>query len=237
MQQAGLQFINEEFFAASVLPDQIDELLSLGWRHFGEQFFRYNVGILDQDIRNVIPLRIRLSQFSLSKSQRRILRRNEDVDVVVKPIEIDQSAEELFDRHKERFDHSVPDSIYNFLSREPSTSPCEGREVRVTKQDELLAASYFDVGKSSTSGIYAIFEPTIADRSLGIFTMLKEIEYSIETGREFYYQGYCYNGTSFYDYKKRFRGTEAFDWNGNWFGVTALAGIGNNEVSGNNGAA
>ena len=46
--------------------------------------------------------------------------------------------------------------------------------------------------------------------------MLKEIQFAIETGKKFYYQGYSYEGNSFYDYKKRFRGSEAFDWTGNW---------------------
>jgi leucyl-tRNA---protein transferase len=110
----------------------------------------------------------------------------------------------------------VPESIYNFISRDPDDSPCDVKELRVTKEGELLAVSYFDVGSNSTSGIYAMFEPTITTRSLGIFTMLKEIEYSRQTGRKFYYQGYAYQGPSFYDYKKRFRGTEAFDWRHEW---------------------
>ena len=51
--------------------------------------------------------------------------------------------------------------------------------------------------------------------------MLKEIEFAQENGKEFYYQGYAYEGESFYDYKKRFRGTEVFDWKGNWKPITA----------------
>ena len=61
-----------------------------------------------------------------------------------------------------------------------------------------------------------MFDPARAERGLGIFTLLKEIEFAIETGREFYYLGYAYDGPSFYDYKKRFRAAEAFDWRGNW---------------------
>jgi arginyl-tRNA--protein-N-Asp/Glu arginylyltransferase len=46
--------------------------------------------------------------------------------------------------------------------------------------------------------------------------MLKEIEYAIGNGKELYYQGYAYEGESFYDYKKRFRGTEIFDRKHSW---------------------
>lgn len=216
MLDADLRYINEAFVAEQVSGDKMDMLWAHGWRHFGTQFFRYNLGFLDLDIRFVIPLRIRLSDFSFSKSQRRVLRRNADLAVVIRPVEIDAKVEQLFDRHKQRFDHSVPDSIFDFLSTDPASSPCEAKEIRVTLGDNLLAASYFGISDHAASGTYAMFEPSIAHRSLGIFTMLKEIEYAIESGKEFYYQGYCYEGESFYDYKKRFRGTEAFDWSSEW---------------------
>ena len=212
----NFRLINEEFYADQLLPEQMDSLWANGWRHFGTHFFRYNVGFLIDDLRFVLPLRIRLADLASSKSQRRVLRRNEDLEVTIGAINIDTASQALFERHKTRFNHGVPESIYNFISRDPADSPCESKELRVTKDGELLAVSYFDVGGNSTSGIYAMFEPTVTDRSLGIFTMLKEIEYSNETDREFYYQGYAYQGASFYDYKKRFRGTEAFDWRNDW---------------------
>ena len=210
------RLINEEFGADRVLPEQMDSLLAMGWRHFGPHFFRYNVGFLHLDIRFVLPLRIRLSDFSLSKSQRRILRRNSDLKVRFGPARITDEDHRLFHRHKTRFDHSVPASLCNFIAPEPDGSPCECSELRVFDRGELIAVSYFDVGCGATSGVYGIFEPDVKDRGLGIFTMLKEIEWAIETGRKFYYQGYAYDGPSFYDYKKRFRGTEAFDWKGVW---------------------
>ena len=213
---ADFEYINEAFEANTVTPQQLDTVLAHGWRHFGTYFFRYNLGFLDFDIRRVIPLRTRLSDFSLSKSQRRVLRKNEDLEVIIRPIEIDDAAEKLFHRHKVRFDHNIPESIFDFLPHDAASAPCETKEVCVYKDEELIAASYFDLGARTASGIYAIFEPTEAALSLGIFTMLKEIEYANHAGKEFYYQGYSYEGESFYDYKKRFRGTEMFDWNGNW---------------------
>lgn len=216
MLDAAASFINEEFHAERVSPGQMDSLLAAGWRHFGTHFFRYNLGFYEFDVRRVIPLRIRLSNFSLSKSQRRILRRNADLETSVRPITITEEAEELFHRHKRRFKHGVPDSIYDFLSLDAAHSPVEGREVAVFENGELIAVSYFDVGDRTTSGIYAMFDPKKARRGLGIFTMLREIEFSLDAGKEFYYQGYAYEGESFYDYKKRFRGTESYDWNRGW---------------------
>lgn len=212
----NFRLINEGFHADAVRPEQMDTLWANGWRHFGTYFFRYNVGFMHDELRFVTPLRIRLADFRSSKSQRRVLRRNADLEVAIGPAEIDPACEQLFHRHKTRFDHGIPESIYDFLSTEPAESPCEAKEIRVFENGRLLAVSYFDIGSVSTSGVYGTFEPNVTDRSLGIFTMLKEIEYSIQSGREFYYLGYAYEGESFYDYKKRFRGTEAFDWRHDW---------------------
>jgi arginyl-tRNA--protein-N-Asp/Glu arginylyltransferase len=217
MLSTDFRYIHEEFDADLVTPEQMDVLWSDGWRHFGTHFFRYNLGLLGEHIRYVIPLRIDLANFKFSKSQRRIMRSNSDLTAERRPIKIDTATEELFHRHKQRFKHSVPRTLYDFLSRQPDVLPSDAQEFRVYSDKRLIAVSFFDLGASSASGIYGMFEPDESHRSLGTFTMLKEIELAIDTGRRFYYQGYAYAGESFYDYKKRFRGTEAFDWNGNWY--------------------
>lgn len=211
-----LELINEEFLAETVEPPVYDMLLADAWRHFGTHFFRYNLGIYENEIRRVIPLRIRLSDFAFSKSQRRVLHKNEDLHVEISPAEITEETERLFHRHKQRLDHGVPDSIYNFLSREPANAPTDGYQITARRGDELLAVSFFDIGSNSLSAIYGCFDPAASSRSLGIFTMLKVIEFAASNGKTFYYHGYAYEGGSFYDYKKRFSALEAYDWNGNW---------------------
>lgn len=209
-------FINEEFYTRHVSPQQLDWLLASGWRHFGEHFFRYNIGIHENELRLVLPLRVRLAKFEISKSQRRILRKNQDLRIVFRPIEITAEKENLFERHKQRFNHAVPDSLYDFLSTEPANVPSEALEVCVYERNKLLAASFFDVGAATVSAVCAMFEPSETSRSLGIFTMLLTIDFASKNGKTFYYPGYAYEGNSFYDYKKRFSALEEFDWRGDW---------------------
>ena len=209
-------FINEEFYTPQISPQQLDSLLADGWRHFGEHFFRYNIGFYESELRRVLPLRIVLKNFKSSKSQRRVLKKNQDLQVVIRPIEITPEKEILFEKHKRRFKTAVPDSLYDFLSHEPAKIPCEALEVCVYNQEKLFAASFFDVGENSVSAVYAMFEPKETTRSLGIFTMLITIDYALEKGKSFYYPGYAYEGNSFYDYKKRFSALEVFDWEESW---------------------
>jgi arginine-tRNA-protein transferase len=152
-----------------------------------------------------------------------VLRRNEDVVCKIGPIEILPETHELFAAHKTRFESDVPPSIYTFLSTDPANVPCQAFETSVNLNGKLVAASFFDVGAEAISSIYGIFDPQETTRSLGIYTMLKEIEWAIDNGRQYYYPGYAYDGESFYDYKKRFSALERFDWYGSWVDFTELA--------------
>ncbi len=215
-QDTELILINEAFYADHVTRRELDTLLANGWRHFGERFQRYSLNYYRDEIRRVLPLRVRLSEFQLAKSQRRLLRKNADVECSISPAEITPDIHELFAGHKRRFTHDIPESIYTFVSYEPASVPTDGMMLRVTLGTQLVAVSFFEMGTRAVSSIYAMFHPLYADRSLGTLTMLKEIEYAAEHRKKFYYHGYAYEGESFYDYKKRLSGLEAFDWNGNW---------------------
>jgi arginyl-tRNA--protein-N-Asp/Glu arginylyltransferase len=217
MFDSGFSFVNEEFYASAVAPQQLDALLASGWRHFGARFFRYNLGFYEQEIRLVIPLRIDVRRFVLSKSQRRVVNKSRNRQIVVRPVEINDEKHSLFERHKRRFASNAPDSLNDFLSFDPARVPCAAEEICVyDEHQKLIAASFFDVGETAISGVYAIFEPSETASSLGIYTMLLEIEYAIRNDKAFYYQGYAYAGNSFYDYKKRFSGLEKYNWGGNW---------------------
>ncbi len=217
---AELFFINEEFEKLKVSPKELDLLMANGWRHFGTHFFRYNLSFYDGSICRVFPLRIRLADFSLSKSKRRIINKNRDLRTIIRPIEITEEKHLLFQDHKFRFRNNIPFSIYDFLSSEPSQIPCQSMEVSVYKETKLIAVSFFDVGESAISSIYGMFAPEESHRSLGIFTMLAEIDFALKSGKKFYYQGYCYDANSFYDYKKRFSALEKFNWKGDWENFT-----------------
>ncbi len=218
MKKAFPKPILERFFSISVGPAMLDELYASGWRHSGFEFYRYNIARYKNEWRNVVPLRISLEKFRLSRSQRRTAARNSDTVTVIRPACLTAEADELFVRHARRFAESPPSGLSEYLfAPEPASVPSETLEAAVYQGRRLIATSYFDVGRRSASGIYAMFEPEEGRRRLGIYTILKEIEFAVKSGKDFYYLGYSYEGSSFYDYKKQFIGAEAFDWEGGWF--------------------
>ncbi|MCS6874789.1 MAG: hypothetical protein N2Z23_07255 [Pyrinomonadaceae bacterium] len=208
--------VNEDFISCKVSPEELDELLAKGWRHFGIYFFRYSLVYHENKLYHVLPLRIRLEKFKLSKSLRRILRKNSDLEHKIHPVKIGSEEVVLFEQHKTRFKRNPPNSIYDFICP-ISSVPCQVMQLSVFLNKKLVACSFFDVGLESVSSIYAMFDLNQSKRSLGIFTMLLEINFAVESKKKFFYQGYAYKEKSFYDYKKRFHAVEAYDWNsGEW---------------------
>jgi leucyl-tRNA---protein transferase len=197
-------------------PRRMDELWAAGWRHFGPFFFRRYFMEYGERILAVQPLRVVLGQFRPSKSQRRVLRRNSDLTTRIRPTILDRDLREVFAAHVQRFTFNVPPSLESFLGDRPDTIPCANMTVAVLAGERLVAASFLDLGKEAVSSVYAVFQPDESWRSLGIYTMLKEMEYARECGCSFYYPGYACHEPSPYDYKKRFAGLEWYDWEGAW---------------------
>jgi leucyl-tRNA---protein transferase len=207
---------DEYFIALEVPPAYMDRLWASGWRHFGWYFFRYRTSWHDGKRYSVIPLRIDLARFEVSKSQKRVLARNDDLEVVVRDAFVDAAKRRLFAEHSVRFERDRPSGLENFLSPEPSTVPCTNREIAVYAGDRLVGVTFLDVGARATSAVYAIHDPMESKRSLGIFMMLESIRYSRQLGCRYYYHGYAYREPFAYDYKKRFSALYYYDWELGW---------------------
>lgn len=208
--------IDESAYLISARPADMDHLWAHGWRHFGPAFFRYSHTLSGTELRHVMPLRLDLKRFSLSRSQRRVRRKVADLRLQVSPTVIDVERENLFELHKQRFTENVPESLENFLGPLPNRIPCANLEVALYDGSQLIAASYLDLGARSVSSVYGFFHPDHAWRSPGIATMLLEIEYAQQHGYRYYYPGYAFREPSHYDYKKQFAALETYDWLGRW---------------------
>lgn len=204
--------VNEIGEAESVSRSRMDELWAEGWRHFGPKFFRYSLMWQGDEWKRVLNLRVSLQDWKPSKSQRRTLRRNEDLEIEFAPAEPGAEEEALFQAHKQRFRDNVPDALSDFLGPEPNGVPIPCLQLSVRKEGKLLAASYLDLGQRSCSSIYGIFDLGESARRLGIFTLLQEMKYAREIGLDYYYLGYVCVEPSPYDYKKEIKPAAVWNW-------------------------
>lgn len=204
--------IDEAFFAPQVPAATMDFLWSQGWRHQGHYFFRYTHCVMEGVEHDIIPLRVDLSRFEMSKSQRRVCRRNEDLRWELAPAEMDDAIHAMFARHSERFTDNKPTTLSAFFSNEPALIPCECVMLKAWLGGELVAVSFMDLGVESVSSVYAIYEPEHDWRSLGTLTLLKELEIAKKVGKRWLYQGFGTRLPSRYDYKCRLSAIQGYDW-------------------------
>lgn len=208
---------NTYFFREKVPANELDVLLGDAWRHFGDYFFRNMTSVQENnEVWDIVPLRINLEKFSYKKSQKKVLKQNNDITKIIADANITEEKLAIFQKHRLRFTNNIPNSIYDFLSYTPAIAPTNTQEIQLYENGKLYAVSFIDNGLESISSVFAMFDTDFSKRSPGIHTLLLEIEYAIETNKKYVYLGYAHRESSFYDYKKNFNGLEYYDWQGNW---------------------
>lgn len=216
-------FVMENRTLEQLKPDEVDAYWADGWRHFGSDFFRSSLMVEEMAIKRQVALRLAVEEFQPSKSQRRTMRRNEDLEFSFGPATPGPAEVELFEKHKQRFETNVPSSLTEFLGSRPDGVPCACSQLSVRSEGRLIATSFLALGRTSCSSVYAVFDPAESRRRLGIQTMLTEIAYARELGLKHYYSGYATVEASCYDYKKQFAGLSYFDWQGEWRSIEELS--------------
>lgn len=208
-------------------PDFFDTCLAQGWRILGGRLLRHSFASHDYMMCRTIPLRIRLSDFRLSKGQRALMRRHTALlEARYGPIKVTPHTIEMFHRHSERFHYLKPQRFFNFIGERAHLEPVTGMSFTVFDQHPApIAYSFMHLGQTAVSGTYCIYEPHYPQLSLGIYTLLLEITKAQELGKQFYYHGYVYDVPSPYDYKLQFHGLELMDWKtGGWQAVGRRSG-------------
>jgi leucyl-tRNA---protein transferase len=208
------KIINDQiFFTGTQMPGaEFDGMMQIGWRMLGSSFIRHNVTFWNDEICKTVPLRINLEKFQISKSQRKVLRKNGDLGINLAVPQLTPEKHELFNKHTNRFSQNKPESLYSFLSDYCHVLPVPGAEFIVSENEKIIACSYSHVGENCLNSTYCYFDPEHQARSLGLFTLLVEIIYAMKMNKKYYYLGYCYNVPSQFDYKKSFYGLEVMDW-------------------------
>jgi len=198
----GKTWITQLFAARKISPVLYETLLSKGFRRSGYLFYRNQC----EGCTSCIPLRIPVSKFQPSPSMKKCLRRNRDVEIFETSIAFDKEVFALYRRY----------SVYKHGKEEPSvqeegfrrflcSSPLDTRMMRYSVKGKLVGVSWLDYLPNSLSSVYFAFEPEEAKRSLGTFSVLKEIEIARMSGREFYYLGFYVPGSPKMSYKGRFK--------------------------------
>lgn len=207
----------EYYFPQSISPARLDRYLSGGWFRSGPSLFRTQVLCLEGGVFPVVNIRTQLEDYTFSKSLRKLLRQNDaKFHVEVGYATVDAAKEALYTQQKHRFKGFIFETLEEFLFSGEIGDLFDTWEIRVYDAHKLVAVSYFDRGKNSLASLLGLFHPAYKSYSLGLYTMLKEVEYGIHADFRFYYPGYILKDFDGFDYKLRIGHTQYYNWKGKW---------------------
>ncbi len=164
-------------------------------------------------------IRIPVSRFQPSKSQRRVLKRWEGHGrIETGPVTFTPEKLALFNRHKrtrgliaEDDGEMSPLGYVSWLVQ----SCVLTIEMRYFYDDELVGVGVLDLGRESASSVYFYFDPDKSRLAPGVYSALQEIEFCRRSGREHLYLGLYVEDCRHLSYKAQYRPHERLvdgDW-------------------------
>ncbi len=187
---------------------QLDFLLEQGDQRVGGTVFRTECPFCSA----CEPVRVDIARFTPSRTQRRVFRRNEDLAVELGPPTLTRRRVALWNRHRKArglmTEHGRRDPIGYQEWLVESCAPTQ--EVRYRAAGRLIAVSLLDLGVTSANSAYHYYDPAHADRSLGVYSVLREIELCRQLGMRWYYLGLWVSDCAALRYKSGYHPHERF---------------------------
>lgn len=187
---------------ASVYAD----LSEMGFRRSGDHLYRPHC----QRCNACVPARIPAAAFIPTRAQRRILKRNADLDVTCCTPRFTEEYFELYRRYIEQR-HADGDmyppsreQFSTFLVRDLPF--CRFYEFRL--DGRLMALGVTDILPNGLSAVYTFYEPDEERRSLGRFAILWQVGEALRQELEAVYLGYWIKNCKKMNYKTQYRPIE-----------------------------
>ena len=166
--------------------------------------------------------RIKVADFTPSRSQRRVLKKNAELQRNAMSPWATEDQYNLFRRYLEHrhADGGMADmDIFEFAAMIEET-PIKSRVIEYTTPSddgtrELSAVCLTDVFDDGVSMVYSFFEPELTKNSLGTYLILDHIDIARSAGLPYVYLGYWVPGSPKMAYKAGFKALEIYH-KGEW---------------------
>lgn len=186
--------------------DTYGRLSQVGFRRSGGHLYRPHCA----HCRACVPTRIPVRDFRLTRRFKRVLKRNADIELRLEPAVFNQHHYELYAayiraRHSEGDMYPpTPEQYRSFLL----ASWSDTHFLCAYLDGRLVAVAATDVLPDALSAIYTFFDPTLANRSLGVYSILRQIRECQKRGYPHLYLGYWIEGAAKMRYKTEYRPVE-----------------------------
>lgn len=184
------------------------ELIRNGFRRSGDFVYRPRCN----GCQACVSLRVPVRDFKPTRSDRRNLKRNADLNVTAcKPAYTNEQFK-LYERYLAArhadggMDNPAPEKYLDFLD-------CHWGKVlfyEIRKDEQLLALAVIDHLDDALSAVYTYYDPDMLKRGLGVYAVLWQIEHARQLGLDYVYLGYWIADCQKMSYKEHFRPMEAY---------------------------
>lgn len=168
-----------------------------------------------------LSARIRVADFTPTKSQKRVLRRNAQLDRAASSPWATEDQFALFRAYLDgrHADGGMADmDLFEFAAMVEET-PIRTRLIEYSESGKddrvrfggLSAVSLTDILDDGLSMVYSFFDPELERNSLGTYLILDHIQIARELGLPYLYLGYWVPGSAKMAYKAKFSAFEIFD--------------------------
>ncbi len=191
------------------------------YEKFEDSAFRRSGHVVYQPVckgcRQCVPIRVPVNRFQPSKSQRRSLRKNSDLQIEVGPPIATPEKFSLYQKYTADWHGAKPKETSEDFESFLYQSPVETLEFSYRDSaGQLLAVGICDFEPKSLSSVYFYFDPAHAARGLGTFSVVYELAYAKQRHLPHYYLGYFVAGCASMRYKSNFHPYELLGTDGVW---------------------
>lgn len=208
----GNTALEEVFKAVEFPPELYHDFMNYGFRRSGEYFYRPVCETCCQ----CRPIRMLARDYRPTKSHRRILRKNAELDLKIAPPRFTKDKLRIYSDYLASQHGYGPDQPADGLRSFLYTSPVRTLEFEYRLRGRLLAVAIADVCSRSLSSVYAFYDPDYSSRSLGTLSAIREILFCRYHNIPHYYLGFWVSDCPSMNYKARFQPHEILDESFQW---------------------
>lgn len=184
-------------------------LIQQGFRRSGRFAYRPHC----ENCNACIPVRIPVSSFHPSRSQRRAEKQHRDLVATVMPVEFNHEHFRLYRAYQqirhidEPADQDTEDQYRSFLIE----SNVESRLIEFRKGGSLKMVSVVDIVEDGVSAVYTFYDATDTSCSYGTYGVLWQIEWTRQLEKPYLYLGYWISECRKMAYKQKFTPLQALE--------------------------
>ncbi len=176
-------------------------LMEQGFRRSGEQLYRPHCPHCSQ----CQSIRVLVDQFSLSKSQKRLVKRNAHFEIN-KSTEIKDIYYPLYEKYINTIHHdgSMFPATFEQFSSFLSNDITQQLFIETWHEQQLISVAITDCLENALSSVYTFYHPDYRQSGLGVFSILTQITLTQALNKQFLYLGYQIDDCQKMNYKNRY---------------------------------